>query len=817
MAVRGPAAPPTPWSKQLAEPQVDKTAYIHAFSHVIGDVRIGANVLVAPGTFIRADEGSPFSIGKSTNIQDGVVIHGLEQGRVLGDDGKEYSVWVGSHTSVTHMALIHGPVYVGDNCFIGFRSTVFNARVGKGCIVMMHALIQDVEIPPGKFVPSGAVITSQQQADRLSDVKPSDIEFASHVVGINQSLRSGYHSADAVDGITPIRSTTAQAKTTQAKPTQSVAAQTATAEHRSNGGSAAVTIGSAHLSTDTVEQVRQLLIQGYKIGTEHADKRRFRASAWNSCKPISSTREPDVLKALEACMAEHVGEYVRLVGIDTKAKRRVAELVIQRPDGNTAAAPSGSAPRAGGSANHAPAFSGAATSSSAPLGADIASQVRQFLAQGCHITTEFADKRRFRASAWTTGKAIASKRESEVLAALDTCRAEHAGEYVRLVAIDPKAKRRVAEVVIQRPEDQANGSQTRTASGHSSTSRSSGAASGAPAVNGLGSDIATQVRQLLAQGYQIGMEHADKRRFRASAWNSCKPISSTREADVIAGLEACMAEHPGDYVRLIGIDTKAKRRVAEIIVQRPGGKAGTSRAAAPSSNESASGAPATSSSTGSHAAPAPLGSDVTEQVRQLLAQGFRITTEFADQRRFRASAWTTGKPITAKRDAEVLAALEACMAEHPGDYVRLVGIDPKAKRRVAEVVIQRPGEKREAPARTESSSVSAPSFSPSSSQSSNHASKAAAPAASPRLGSDVVAQVRQLLAQGHKVTTEHADKRRFRASAWSSCKPIPSTREAEVFKALEACVAEHAGEYVRLVGIDAKAKRRVAELVIQRP
>jgi carbon dioxide concentrating mechanism protein CcmM len=808
MAVRGLAAPPTPWSKQLAEPQVDKTAYIHAFSHVIGDVRIGANVLVAPGTFIRADEGTPFCIGKSTNIQDGVVIHGLEQGRVLGDDGKEYSVWVGNHTSVTHMALIHGPAYVGDNCFIGFRSTVFNARVGKGCIVMMHVLIQDVEIPPGKFVPSGAVITSQQQADRLSDVKSSDIEFASHVVGINQSLRSGYHCADDIDCITPLQTSTAQAKTTQ-----SVAAQTAATEHRSNGGSAAVTTGSAHLSTDTVEQVRQLLIQGHKIGTEHADKRRFRASAWNSCKPISSTREPDVLKALEACMAEHVGEYVRLVGIDTKAKRRVAELVIQRPDGNTAAAPSGSTTRSGGSAHHAPAFSGASTFSSAPLGADIAGQVRQLLAQGCHITTEFADKRRFRASAWTTGKAIASKRESEVLAALDTCRAEHAGEYVRLVAIDPKAKRRVAEVVIQRPDDQANGSQPRAASSHSSTSRSSGTASGAPAGSGLGSDIATQVRQLLAQGYQIGMEHADKRRFRASAWNSCKPISSTREADVIAGLEACMAEHPGDYVRLIGIDIKAKRRVAEIIVQRPSGKAGTSHAAAPSSTESVS----TASTTGSTAAPAPLGSDVTEQVRQLLAQGFRITTEFADQRRFRASAWTTGKPITAKRDAEVLAALEACMAEHPGDYVRLVGIDPKAKRRVTEVVIQRPGQKREAPARTAGSSVSASSFGSSSSSSSNHAPQAMTPAATPRLGSDVVAQVRQLLAQGHKITTEHADKRRFRASAWSSCKPIPSTREAEVFKALEVCVAEHAGEYVRLVGIDAKAKRRVAELVIQRP
>jgi carbon dioxide concentrating mechanism protein CcmM len=135
---------------------------------VIGDVKIGANVLIAPGTSVRADEGTPFFIGSGTNIQDGVVIHGLEQGRVKGDDGQNYSVWIGTNSSITHKALIHGPCYVGDDCFIGFRSTVFNARVGKGCIVMMHVLIQDVEIPPGKYVPSGAVITSQQQADRLA-------------------------------------------------------------------------------------------------------------------------------------------------------------------------------------------------------------------------------------------------------------------------------------------------------------------------------------------------------------------------------------------------------------------------------------------------------------------------------------------------------------------------------------------------------------------------------------------------------------------------------------------------------------------------
>jgi carbon dioxide concentrating mechanism protein CcmM len=198
MAVRSVAAPPTPWSKNLAEPKIHETAYVHSFSNIIGDVRVGSKVHIAPGTSIRADEGTPFYIGESTNIQDGVVIHGLEQGRVTGDDGNSYSVWVGENTSLTHMSLIHGPAYVGDNCFIGFRSTVFNARVGNGCIVMMHVLIQDVEIPAGKYIPSGAVITNQQQADRLPDVQDSDVKFATHVIGVNDALRTGYRCADNI-------------------------------------------------------------------------------------------------------------------------------------------------------------------------------------------------------------------------------------------------------------------------------------------------------------------------------------------------------------------------------------------------------------------------------------------------------------------------------------------------------------------------------------------------------------------------------------------------------------------------------------------
>lgn len=72
-------------------------------------------------------------------------------------------------------------------------------------------------------------------------------------------------------------------------------------------------------------------MQGYKIGTEHADKRRFRVKSWSSCGTIDSTQEAEVLRHLEGCLQEHSGEYVRMIGVDEAAKRRVLEEIIQRP------------------------------------------------------------------------------------------------------------------------------------------------------------------------------------------------------------------------------------------------------------------------------------------------------------------------------------------------------------------------------------------------------------------------------------------------------------------------------------------------------
>ncbi|MEZ2230913.1 MULTISPECIES: ribulose bisphosphate carboxylase small subunit [unclassified Microcoleus] len=543
MAARSVAAPPTPWSKNLAEPKIHETAYVHSFSNIIGDVRVGSKVLIAPGTSIRADEGTPFHIGNSTNIQDGVVIHGLEQGRVTGDDGNSYSVWVGENTSLTHMSLIHGPAYVGDNCFIGFRSTVFNARVGNGCIVMMHVLIQDVEIPAGKYIPSGAVITNQQQADRLPDVQDSDVKFATHVIGVNDALRTGYRCADNIACLAPIRN-----------------------ELSKNSDMTPITYsthGTTQLSNSLVDSVRNLLAQGYSVGAEHADARRFRTGSWRSCGPISSTRESEVINALSACMSEHQGEYVRLIGIDTKAKRRVLEEIVQRPGDNGSNGSNGATTRQSNGKVAQPAHQNGAAASNGQLSGDLAGTIRSLLAQGYKVGTEHADARRFRTSSWQSGASVQARNESEAIAALQAVMQQYPGEYVRLIGIDPKAKRRVVEEIIQRPDGPvAQSAQPAGTASYKANSTATGSAL-------LSAKTIEQIRNLLSQGYKIGTEHADPRRFRTGSWNSCSPIASNRESEVISALESCLKEHTGDYVRLLGIDSKAKRRVLEEIIQRP--------------------------------------------------------------------------------------------------------------------------------------------------------------------------------------------------------------------------------------------------------
>ena len=695
MAARTKAAPPTPWSNNLATPRVDKSAYVHSFSRLIGDVRVGANVFIAPGSSIRADEGTPFFIGESSNIQDGVVIHGLEQGRVVGKDNREYSVWIGKNTCITHMALIHGPAYIGDECFIGFRSTVFNAKVGNGCIVMMHALIQDVEIPPGKYVPSGAVIVNQQQAERLPNVIDSDRSFANHVVEINEALLAGYRCADDDACVNP--------RVRNSRKDEVDQSLTSDVDNENDYINSAENMS---LSSDIRTQVRSLLAQGCIISTEHANRRRFKARSWLTGEKIESRNEGHVAAELESVLREYQGEYVRLIGVDPRANRRLVEMVIQRPEdspGEGSVRNVNKHNRGHGNGGRNRSSSNGRSNGSGSLNGDVANQISSLVAQGCGIGIERASKRRFKTKSWlTVGQVDGSS--SKVFTALEQAMAEYPNEYVRIVGVDNNAKRRMAEIIVQRPgEDPVQATRNWKSSsnnGNGSRSYSSNGGSGS-----LDSEVVQEIRSLLAAGFQIGSEHADKRRFRTKSWKSCSPIESSREQEVISALEHCLDEHSGEYVRMLGIDAQHKRRVAETIIQRPGdnpsngngngnGNSHSNRnvkdrgyfVADYTNNDSKNSRPAHYNDFSQKQ----LSNEAIQEVRSLLAAGYKIGTEHADKRRFKTKSWKSCATIDSRHELDVVASLKVCLAEHSGEYVRLLGIDPKNKRRVVETIIQRP-------------------------------------------------------------------------------------------------------------------------------
>ncbi len=660
MPVRTKAAPPTPWSSNLAEPEVDNSAYVHSFSRLIGDVRVGPHVFIAPGSSIRADEGTPFYIGESTNVQDGVVIHGLEKGRVMGDDGNEYSVWIGANTCITHMALIHGPAYVGDECFIGFRSTVFNAKVGHGCIVMMHALIQDVEIPPGKYVPSGAVITHQQQADRLPDVQDSDRDFAHHVVEINEALLAGYQCAENASCINPVSKSLGGSEQNSVETTKD--------------NNYINLVGNMSSSTDIRAQLRSLLAQGCTITTEHANKRRFKTKSWIDGGRLAGNREDQVAAELNRILKEYSGEYVKLIGVDPNAKRRIAEIIVQRPGDTSPVQGSTSTSYSNGNGR------AAASSSNGNLNGDISGKIRSLLSQGCNIGIERANKRRFKTKSWLTAGQVSGS-INQVMSQIKAVAAEYPQDYIRIIGADPNTKTRIAEVIVQRP---GTGIVASSSKGFPSSYSNGGSTSS----NSLSPETLEKVRSLLAAGYKIGTEHATKRRFKTKSWQSCSPIDSNRESEVIAALEACLAEHAGEYIRMIGIDSAAKRRVSDNIIQRPGDV--TTAQTTTKANYSNGNGKGYSNGNGNAVTSTSLSPDALKEVRSLLAGGYKISTEHADKRRFKSKSWQSCSPIASSREGDVISALEACLAEHAGEYVRMIGIDSAAKRRISETIIQRP-------------------------------------------------------------------------------------------------------------------------------
>ena len=180
------------WLQNLRERSLmARSAFVHEQANVVGKVLLGDHVHIAAGSSVRADEGSPFFIGSNTNVQDGVVIHALKNKRVL-VAGQEWAVYVGKNVSIAHNALVHGPCYIGDHTFVGFKAVVHDSVIGAHCYIGIGAIVVGVEIPDNKYVAHGLLVDSADAVARLPDASAAHHEFNEDVVDVNRGLAAAY-------------------------------------------------------------------------------------------------------------------------------------------------------------------------------------------------------------------------------------------------------------------------------------------------------------------------------------------------------------------------------------------------------------------------------------------------------------------------------------------------------------------------------------------------------------------------------------------------------------------------------------------------
>jgi carbonic anhydrase/acetyltransferase-like protein (isoleucine patch superfamily) len=175
---------------ELGTPRISRSVFVDRSAAIIGDVTIGDGVLIAPNASIRADEpGSRIVIGAGCNVQDNAVLHAVS-GSVLN---------VGRGTTLAHGCIVHGPCTIGEGCFIGFGSVVFQSTLSDGCVVLHRAVVNRVTVPSARLIASGTVIEGRLERRHHSKVTPEVERFVESVREVNLELvathrRTGRHA-----------------------------------------------------------------------------------------------------------------------------------------------------------------------------------------------------------------------------------------------------------------------------------------------------------------------------------------------------------------------------------------------------------------------------------------------------------------------------------------------------------------------------------------------------------------------------------------------------------------------------------------------
>ncbi len=154
-------------------PTLGQGAYVDEMALVIGDVSLGRDTSIWPMAVVRGDIHS-ITIGESTSIQDGSVLHVTHDSRF---NPGGYGLVIGSQVTVGHRVLLHG-CRVGDHCLIGMGSVIMDgATVEPRAIIGAGSLV-----PPGKRLDGGHLWVGRP-ARRHRPLTEEEQAFLEYVAG----------------------------------------------------------------------------------------------------------------------------------------------------------------------------------------------------------------------------------------------------------------------------------------------------------------------------------------------------------------------------------------------------------------------------------------------------------------------------------------------------------------------------------------------------------------------------------------------------------------------------------------------------------
>ena len=118
-------------------PTIHPDAFVHPEAVIIGDVTVGAESSIWPGSVLRGDHGR-IVVGEQTSIQDGSIIHCT----------KEHHTLIGSRCVVGHNAHIEGAT-IEDDVLIGSGSVLLHRVVvhSRALVAAGAVLINDTIVP----------------------------------------------------------------------------------------------------------------------------------------------------------------------------------------------------------------------------------------------------------------------------------------------------------------------------------------------------------------------------------------------------------------------------------------------------------------------------------------------------------------------------------------------------------------------------------------------------------------------------------------------------------------------------------------------